>query len=341
MQMTVQEMIAFLSKAIANRAPILIEGAPGVGKSDVVDQARQIAGADLILSHPAVSDPTDAKGLPWIVEGHATFLPFGELERAINASRLTVWFLDDLGQAMPATQTSYMQLLLARCVNNHKLSEHVTFVAATNRRTDKAGVSGVLEPVKSRFRSIVELVPDIDSWTTWALDHAIVPELIAFLRFKPDLLCQFVPSNDLTNSPVPRTWANAADILTWGLQPGTLRKALAGAVGESAAGELLAFMKLYDQLPSIDAIIQTPATAPIPTNAATLHAVASALAYRATKANFANIAAYCDRLMTSHGEFAMFCIRACERRNPDITQTTAYARLVTGAYGQMVSGGIR
>src|SRR5580765_2856955 len=119
-QLNVKDTIIALGKAIAGRKPILISGAPGVGKSDVVDQSAQLAGADMILSHPAVSDPTDAKGLPWVVDGAATFLPFGELHRAINATRPTVWFLDDLGQAMPAVQSSFMQLLLARRVNGHK-----------------------------------------------------------------------------------------------------------------------------------------------------------------------------------------------------------------------------
>jgi AAA domain (dynein-related subfamily) len=339
--MTIKEMVVFLASAIKAKLPVLITGAPGIGKSDLVDQSAALAGADMILSHPAVSDPTDAKGLPWVVDGSATFLPFGELHRAINATRPTVWFLDDLGQATPAVQASFMQLLLARRVNGHAISDHVTFIAATNRRTDRAGVSGILEPVKSRFASIVELVPDVDSWCQWALDHDVPPELIAFLRFKPDLLCAFTASNDLVNSPVPRTWSHAAKILALGLPAGVQHAALAGAVGDAAATELLAFLRLYAQLPSIDAILLTPTTAPIPTAPASLYAVASALAYRANKGNFDRIAQYCQRLMTAHGEFAALCVRDCVRRQPEVTQTTAYVRLAVGDFGQLISGGNR
>lgn len=339
--MSVSELFVFLSSAIRECLPVLISGAPGVGKSDVVDQAARSAGADVILSHPAVSDPTDAKGLPWVVNGAATFLPFGELHRAINATQKTVWFLDDLGQATPAVQASFMQLLLARRVNGHAISDHVTFVAATNRRIDRAGVSGILEPVKSRFVSIVELAPDVDSWCAWALDHDVPAELLAFIRFKPDLLCAFTASNDLTNSPVPRTWAHAAKILKMQLPSAIQHKALAGAIGDGAATELLAFLRLYAQLPSIDQILLTPTTAPIPTSPASLYAVASALAYRANKNNFDRIAQYATRLMDGHGEFAALCIRDCVRRQPDVTQTTAYVRLAVGDFGQLISGGIR
>src|SRR5271156_851581 len=161
--MTPKQLSAFLSRAIPARLPILITGAPGIGKSDIVAAAAVDAKADLILSHPAVADPTDAKGLPWPGKNgtEATFLPFGELAQAIKAKNPTVWFLDDLGQASPAVQASFMQLLLARRVNGHVLPDCVTFVAATNRRADRAGVSGILEPVKSRFATIVELVATI------------------------------------------------------------------------------------------------------------------------------------------------------------------------------------
>lgn len=339
--MTIRELFTFLAGAIAARMPVLITGAPGIGKSEVIDQARTAAGADLILSHPAVADPTDAKGLPWVVNGNATFLPFGDLRRAIEADKPTVWFLDDLGQATPAVQASFMQLLLARQVNGHAISDHVTFIAATNRRTDRAGVSGILEPVKSRFASIVELTPDVDSWCEWAIDHDVPVELIAFLRFKPDLLCAFIASNDLVNSPVPRTWSHAAKILKLGLPSGVQHAALAGAIGEAATTELLAFLRLYAQLPSIDQILLTPDAAPIPDSPSALYAVTAALAHRATQGNFDRIAKYCQRLMSAHGEFAALCVRDCVRRQPDVTQTTAYVRLAVGEFGQLISGGTR
>lgn len=135
-----------VSQYLDARIPVLLTGAPGVGKSSIVEAAATAARYDVILSHPVVSDPTDAKGLPWPGKDgeSATFLPFGDLARAIKATQPTVWFLDDLGQAGPAVQASYMQLLLARQVNGHKLPDCITFVAATNRRMDRAGVTGIL-----------------------------------------------------------------------------------------------------------------------------------------------------------------------------------------------------
>lgn len=341
------ELKTLISHAIKARLPILITGAPGIGKSDIVAQSAAAAGADLILSHPAVADPTDAKGLPWVItvakgkrtEQHATFLPFGELQRAIDADKPTVWFLDDLGQASPAVQASYMQLLLARRVNGHVLPDCVTFVAATNRRTDRAGVTGILEPVKSRFGSIVELEADVDEWCRWAIDAGIAPELIAFIRFQPDLLSKFTASADLVNCPVPRTWSHVSRLLALNMPHGVQHAAFAGAVGEGAAVEFSAFLQLWSELPSIDQLLIDPDSVKIPSKPATLYAIAGAVAFRATTQNFGRIAKWVQRLDDEgKGEFAVLTIRDIMQRMPAVTQSTAFVKLATGSLGELISG---
>jgi hypothetical protein len=96
------ELSLLLSKTISARLPVLIKGAPGVGKTDIVTQACRASGTELIISHPVVDEPVDYKGMPAIKDDHAEFLPFGALRRLIKADRPTVYFMDDLGQAPPS-----------------------------------------------------------------------------------------------------------------------------------------------------------------------------------------------------------------------------------------------
>ena len=260
MQVTPSQLVTLLTAAIPARLPVLITGSPGIGKTDITEQVKDILGYDLLTSHPVVSDPTDFKGLPFAnnQSTQATFLPFGDLSIAINATRPLIWFFDDLGQAPQSVQAACMQLFLARRINGHFVSDFVTFIGATNRRTDRAGVSGILEPVKSRFASIVELTPDIDSWSQWAFGAGIPATLIAFLRFRPDLLSNFQPTADMSNSPMPRTWANLAKLETLNLPAQVETAAMAGAVGEGAAVEYIAFRRMFQSLTSIDAILLDP-----------------------------------------------------------------------------------
>ncbi|KKL93760.1 hypothetical protein LCGC14_1871490 [marine sediment metagenome] len=340
--MKATQLATFLASAIAKRLPVLLVGPPGVGKTDISNQAAAQAGAKLLVSHPVVSDPTDAKGLPWVGKDgkSATFLPFGEMKQAIDATELTVWLLDDLGQAQPAVQASYMQLLLSRRINGHVLPDCVTFIAASNRRTDRAGVSGILEPVKSRFVSIITLEPSLDDWCQWAFTNAdIPPELIAFLRFRPELLCKFTPSADLSNCPLPRTWHNAGKILGLQLPAAIEGEALGGAVGEGAAVELAAFLRMYRELPNIDAILLDPDVQPIPSDPAVLYAVVTGLAIKANDQNFGRIARYTERLASGgHGEFATLLIRDVMRKTPDLANTPEFARLASGETGKLFTG---
>lgn len=349
MQVTPAQLTTLLSAAVPARLPVLITGAPGIGKTDIVEATannllydKDKMPYDLLVSHPVVSDPTDFKGLPFAnsQSTEATFLPFGDLSIAINASRPMVWFFDDLGQAPQSVQSACMQLFLARRINGHKVSDHVTFIGATNRRTDRAGVSGILEPVKSRFATIVELHPDIDSWCQWAFGANIIPPtLIAFLRFRPDLLSDFKPTADMSNSPMPRTWSNLAKLETLSLPQQVELAAMSGAVGDGPAAEYLAFRRMFQSLTSIDAILLHPKGCKLPTASNELYAVCTALASKATDVNLSEIGVYAQRLVeASRGEFAVLLMRDCIRRTPKLAYTDAFIRISAGPLGQLISG---
>jgi dynein-related subfamily AAA family protein len=347
------QLITLLTKMLVARLPVLIVGGPGIGKTSIAKAASAAVDNDLVITHPGLSDPTDAKGFPWVDAGakHATFKPFGDVARVLESTKPTTWMLDDFGQATAATQVSFMPWLLERRVNGHVLPDHVTIIASTNRRTDRAGVTGILEPVKSRFATIVELAPDLDEWCQWALGQPFMPpELVAFQRFKAGagrdghaedvgLLYQFTPTADLVNFPAPRTWENAGRILGLGLPADVEARALMGAVGEGAAVELLGFLKMYRELPSVDGILLDPDGPPIPKQPAALYAVSTALAARSTEANFGRVARYAKRLADAgHGEFTALLVRDATRRTPALQQTPDFVRLAASDLGQLLGG---
>jgi hypothetical protein len=317
--MKASKLTTVLTKTIEAGESVLITGAPGIGKSDVVAKAAKAAGAKLLVSHPVVSDPTDFKGMPAVVDGEAHFLPFGDLQKLIDADEKTVCFLDDLGQSAPAVQAAAMQLILARRINDHKVSDHVVFVAATNRRQDKAGVSGILEPVKSRFASIIELEVDVKDWTNWAMENEVPAEVIAFIRFRPELLMDTEkPSNEIVNRPSPRTVTAMGRLYKLGLDD---HETLAGAVGQGLASEYLGFIKVFKDLPSIEGILEDPKDAPVPTEPAALYAVSTALAMKAKKKTAEAIITYAGRLPE---EFNVLCVRDTTRQYPKAAETDAF-----------------
>jgi len=340
MNVSAAELSTLLEAYIPQRFPVLITGAPGIGKSDIVAATADKIDHDLLLSHPAVEDPTNTTGLPFPSPNGdiARFLPFGDLAKAMNAKRPLLWFMDDLGQATPAVQAAKMQLLLARQVGEHKLPDCVTFVSATNRRVDNAGVSGLLEPVISRFVTVVNLEPSIVDWTAWAVSHGLPTELIAFLRFRPDLLLLPKRTRDIENCPSPRTWGFLAKTMPH-VPKGLELISYAGSVGDSAAAEFIAFLEIWKELPSPAAILLAPHTAQIPEKLAALYATVTALAVHATAENFDRVMIYMERLFEAgHQEFGALLARDSIRRTPDIQHSCAFIRAQSGQLGRIIQG---
>jgi len=342
-----------LMAAIKMREPVVIKGKPGIGKTQITQQVAAALGYDVILSHPALDDPTDGKGLPWFngKTGGAQLVPFGQLAKVLVANHPTVWFLDDFGQAPDAVQKTYMQWLHGGECAGHVIPDAVSIVIATNDRTHRAGVGGMLEPVKSRT-TIVELVEDLGEWSEWLFSQTeiegvplsvdLVAETVAFLRSFPDHFCKFAPSADLTNSPLPRGWAKSLKWLAAGLPKQEEVAALAGVVGEGPALERVAFREMYRNIPTIDAILLSPETAIIPDSPSILYAVARGLASRANDQTAGRLATYAGRLVSAEkGEFATLLIRDAIRLHPKVQETPEFVRLTTSEFSDLLGLGSR
>lgn len=346
------QTIELLKGAARARRPVMLVGEPGVGKTQLMHETERQLNAEgfrtlLIIGHAATEDPTVPAGLPFMSPDgtHASFKPFGSMYRAMTEAvnyDVVIYLLDDFGQATAAVQSAYMQLILGGELNGTRLPDNVVFFIATNDRKHRANVTGVLEPVKSRCATIVYLKPDIDEWCQWAYRVGFIPaDMIAFLRMNQKVFSKFEPTADLINSPNPRTWENAAHVLNMQLSKETEFVCLVGAVGEGAAIEYTAFRALMQHMPSVDAILLTPDSAPIPDKPEVLYVVCGTLALRATKKNFGRIATYCERLQGSGlGEFAVLCVRDCTRRTQgtaeDVTQTSDYNRLACGPLADLL-----
>ena len=323
--MTPKNLKTFLKVCLKNRFNILITGQPGIGKSDIVEQTAKEENYDLIITHPVVSDPTDYKGMPFVVDGEALFLPFNDLKRLIDAKGPTICFIDDLGQAMPSVQASVMQLLLARKINNTSISDDVVFIAATNRKEDRAGVSGLLEPVKSRFTSIIELEVSSEDWCEWALKRNIPLSLISFIKYKPTLLSKFMPTNSLINSPSPRTVANVGKLMMTDLPEECLKEAIKGAVGEAFTIEFFSFLEIRNSLPRIEEIVLAPLEVKVPDEVSIKYSLLGYILENITDNNIESLLMYVERLGS---EFEAIFLFMLTKGKPNIQKSPQFINWV-------------
>ncbi|MGO8732297.1 MAG: hypothetical protein ACLQVM_05870 [Terriglobia bacterium] len=145
-----------------------------------------------------------------------------------------------------------------------------------------------------------------------------------FFRFRPELLSSF--DRDANAFPSPRSWelvSRILDSLDSQANPAIEHEVIAGAVGTGAATEFSAFLRMFRELPNIDAILLNPTQEPVPEIATAQYAVASALAHCASDTNFDRVCLYLDRLPT---EFCVLCVRDAILRQPAIRCTAGYTK---------------
>lgn len=323
-----KQLVKILVRGFLKGRRFLITGAPGIGKTEIVKKAVELIRAagqeiNLIILHPVVSDPTDFKGLPAMVNGEAMFLPFTDLKKMMEANVLTVVFFDDLGQASQAVQAALMQLVLGREVNGKRISDHVVFVGATNRAEDRAGVSAILEPLKGRFNSIFELEPCPKEWDEWAEENDIDWRIRAYIMKRPEMLNNPQPSKNMVNAPNPRNWFSVDGIIKDGYEEDVFAPLTAGAIGSEVGQDFTAFYKIADRLINPKAVISSPHSAPLPKEVDQTYALVVSLATLASDENIDNIVEYWNR-MDAVDEFVKLFWHVATRRDASLKETRGF-----------------
>ena len=83
--------------------------------------------------------------------------------------------------------------------------------------------------------SRVGLDLSLDDWTQWALKNDIATEVVAFIRFRPDLLSNYDPAKDI--NATPRAWAEGVGASIGNIPESLEFPVFCGDVGEGPAAE--------------------------------------------------------------------------------------------------------
>lgn len=296
--------------------PLMIWGAPGVGKSDSIRQAAKALNVDYIDYRAVYRDAVDIMGIPVVIEGQTVFSLPADLPR----QGVGILDLEEITAAMPQTQAALYQLTLDRRVNNYHLPDGWQIVACGNRMNDRGVFHKMPDPLIDRFIH-VDFEVDVNDWSKWALNHGVRPEVVAFLRFRSPLLHNHDPARQCHAFSTPRGWADVSKILD--LNSTIEADLIRGRVGDGACGEFLAFLQLFRGMVSPDQILLNPLKADVPTNAGVLYALAQALARRSTVKNFDAVLAYANRMPS---EYAQALVADATQLTPALCNTPEFIR---------------
>ncbi|MBD2577134.1 MoxR family ATPase [Oscillatoria sp. FACHB-1406] len=286
--MTPTALKNYLDKLISNQLQIstTIWGPPGIGKSSIVAQVAQQQKIDFVDVRLSQLAPTDLRGLPVPEGGISKWYPPEFLPRQGKG----ILFLDELNMAPPAMQGMAQQLILDRRVGSYEVPDGWYIWAACNRKEDRAAVFDMPSPLANRFLHL-HVEPDFESFKIYALNRGLHEQVIAFLSFRSSLLHKLDPQQPAW--PSPRSWEMASQLHFAGID-------IAPAVGDGAAAEFAAYLKVYENLPDINAILNGAGkNVDFPQEPSIRYAVTIGLAVRAENATQGYSAfAWLDRTAT-------------------------------------------
>jgi hypothetical protein len=311
---------ATLSSLIALRRPVLIEGSPGLGKTRIPQDLAKDMGLEFIQFHAPTLQPEDI-ALPATNADRTKidFLVNGRfpVEGSEHADEGLI-VIDELPQGDNSIQKTMANLIQEREIHGRRLKPGWAVVATGNKQSDRAGANRILSHLSNRVTRL-ELEPHLDDWCNWALSNDVRPEVVAFLRFKSELLMSFDPNAD--SNPTPRAWTEGVSPVLDKVPGDAEFDCIKGAVGEGAAAEFIGFMKIARSLPNPDVILLHPDTHEVPHEPNVLYALSGALAHRASENSIERVVTYAKRMPP---EFMVLVMRDAVHKCPAITSTRAF-----------------
>ena len=318
------ELAATLALLVEARQPTLVWGPPGTAKSMIAQQVAADAGRRYVDVRALLLDPVDLRGIPWRDSADRTrWAPPAFLPPTDDPGRWLI-NLEELPSAVQMVQAALYELVLDRKVGEYELPEGASLIACGNRESDRGVVHRMPTPLASRFVHL-EIRVDAQDWLAWGAAHGIAPEVLFYIQMRPDMLHLFDPQSREKAFCCPRTWHMISNIVNRpnGLDPSVERALFRGTVGEAAAVEFSAFLKVWRELPHPRAVIDDLENAVVPENASALIALCGSLYRMADDINLGAIVTYATRLRREIGEFL---VGSCIRRDPDLQRSPAFIR---------------
>ena len=273
-----------LIKAVGSKRTVLAQGDMGNGKSSMLTTL-----AEQLPTHRPIYFDGTTKDLGDIMipsmqsieeEGCVRMIPHEELGLHIEGP--IILMLDEYGKANPAVKNAMLRLMLERKVGSYSLHPDSIVFATTNKGSE--GVGDILPPHARNRMTVVQIKKtDHMALIEFGINDGWDHSMLGWIKDNPQLCASFEDVKDPDENPyifhpkqqraafvTSRSLHSASDILKQRhlIDDVTLTAALMGTIGDRGAMDLMAFVSLSDQLPSLQSIKDDPKNAKVPSSAA-------------------------------------------------------------------------
>ncbi|RKP49843.1 AAA family ATPase [Cohnella endophytica] len=187
--------------------PVFVWGAPGIGKSSLVQQFAEMVGLPCVSLLGSQLAPEDLIGVPQIVNGRSQFCPPSMIAR----EEPYCLFLDELNACNHEVQKAFYSLILEKRIGDYVLPAGSIVIGAGNRAQDNAIVKPMSSALVNRMFH-VQLKVSYREWLEWAYQNNIHPLITDYIQTRPDHLWVQPPKHEEPFS-TPRSWHMLSDAL--------------------------------------------------------------------------------------------------------------------------------
>jgi hypothetical protein len=231
-----------------------------------------------------------------------------------------VILLDEFMKSPKLLQVIFTRLMLERMVGDAPLPEGSIVFATSNNASDGVG-DNMLAHAGNRVCIMRMSKPSPDEWLAWASENGISRVIRAWVAMFPRCLASYIDGDQKDNPYIfkpsmtslsfvsPRSLAKA-DVIVRNrdaMTENSVKVALAGTIGASAAGDMAAFLSLEKSLTDVKDIIKTPESIEVPKDiSAQLMIMFQAVDVLATQDELTKFMAFVKRVPSSEVQGVFF-----------------------------------
>lgn len=254
--------------------PVLLLGAPGIGKTQIMEQVARACGVGLVAYTITHHTRQSAIGLPFISHKEyggkdyaVTEYTMSEIVASIynkieeNGLKEGILFIDEINCVSETLAPAMLQFLQCKTFGNHVIPQGWIIVAAGNPPEYNKSVREFDVVTMDRLKKI-DVEPDFQVWKEYAFQENIHPAILSYLGLRTGNFYKMETTVDGKQFATPRGWEDLSRMITVYEQ---LDKAVTADVviqyiqhGKIAA-DFAGYYELYRKYESdyqIDAILQ-------------------------------------------------------------------------------------
>ena len=210
---------------VLRQRPIFLIGAPGIGKTAIMEQIAQEMGIPLVSYSMTHHTRQSALGLPFITEKtyqgetyRVSEYTMSEIISAVyekmeqSGVNEGILFLDEINCVSETLAPAMLQFLQYKVFGQHRVPDGWIVVTAGNPPEYNQSVREFDMVTWDRLKRI-DVEANYDVWHTWAMDQGVHPAVTSYLDIRKGDFYMVESTVDGKHFVTPRGWVDLSDMI--------------------------------------------------------------------------------------------------------------------------------